>query len=98
VVMHNKAHSATMRRVAERFNARMGGAAGFDLIASDAIIEVETSATLNQGLQRLMAASGRRFVAVTNKEALPDAIRLTRATGIGVLGPRGEVVCDAARN
>ena len=96
--MQNKAHSATLRRVAERFNAQVGGAAGFDLVASDAVIEVETSATLNEGLQRLLAISGRRFLAVTNKEALPDAIRLTRATGIGVLGPRGEVVCEALRN
>lgn len=93
--MKNKAHSATIRRLAERFAATPGRQAGFDLVGPGVVIEVETSATLPAGVKRLQQAGGRRYVAVTNNESLEDALRLTHETGIGVLSPRGEIVRDA---
>lgn len=94
--MANKAHSAVVRRLHERYGTGHVSPNGYDLHIGDLFIEVETSATLAEGLQRLAAVAGRRYVAVTNREALPDALALTASTGIGVMDPWGNVVRDAA--
>ena len=91
--MANKAHAATVRRLSERYRIPAGKT--YDLAGEGLIIEVETAATLAEGLRKLQQASGRRFVAMTNKESLSDAVELTSATEIGVMGPRGEVVKEA---
>jgi hypothetical protein len=59
------------------------------------LVAVETSATLASGIEHLKMLPGRRFVAVTNREAIDDALRLVDGTGIGVLNPRGEIIRDA---
>jgi hypothetical protein len=90
--MANKAHAAVVRRLFERYGAGKPSANGFDVHFDDLIIEVETSATLSGGLERLRDVSGRRFLAVTNREALEEAMALTESTGIGVMDPWGDVV------
>ncbi len=91
--MANKAHAATVRRLADRYGVRAGQA--FDLAGEDLIIEVETAATVADGVRKLLHAGGRRFVAMTNQESIQDAVLLTTATEIGVMGPRGDVVKEA---
>ena len=59
------------------------------------VVEVETSATLAEGVARLRIGKGRRFVAVTNREALREALQLVEGTGIGVMDPQGDIVQDA---
>ena len=91
--MANKAHAAVVRRLTERYGVQ--GAAdmnGFDVHVGDLIIEVETTATLQEAVIKLKGASGRRFVAMTNREALEDAVALTNATDIGVMDPWGDIV------
>jgi hypothetical protein len=92
--MSNKAHAAVLRRLCERYG---GGRCrppcnGFDVQVDDLIIEVETTATLRPAVQRLEQADGRRFIAVTNREAIPEAVAVTRGTQIGVMDPWGEIV------
>jgi hypothetical protein len=96
--MANKAHSAVVRRLHERYGTGCVNLNGYDLHVGDLFIEVETSATLVEGLQRLQFAAGRRYIAVTNREALPDALALTATTGIGVMDPWGNVVREAAES
>jgi hypothetical protein len=91
----NKAHTAVVRRVAARWGGIVGPAEGPDILLPDGQIEVETSATLALSVERLKAASGRRYVAVTNKETVPEALRLVEGTGIGVLNSHGDVLFDA---
>ncbi len=91
--MANKAHAATVRRLADRYKVRASQA--FDLAGEGLIIEVETAATVADGVRKLLQAGGRRFVAMTNKESISDAVLLTSATEIGVMGPRGDVVKEA---
>ncbi len=93
--MANKAHAATVRRLADRYGVQAGPA--FDLAGEGLIIEVETAATLADGVRKLLHAGGRRFVAMTNQESIQDAVLLTSATEIGVMGPRGDVVKEAGR-
>jgi hypothetical protein len=90
--MANKAHAAVVRRLIQRYGAPEVASNGFDVHVGDLLIEVETSATLRQGLEKLLAATGRRYLAVTNREAIEDALALTAATEIGVMDPWGEVV------
>jgi hypothetical protein len=61
------------------------------------VVEVETSATLATGVARLRSGTGRRFVAVTNRESLREALQLVDGTEIGVMDPQGEIVREAGR-
>jgi hypothetical protein len=61
------------------------------------IIEVETAATVADGIRKLLSAGGRRFVAMTNQESVEDALVVARTTDIGVMSPRGDIVKDCGR-
>ena len=93
--MVNKAHTATMRRIASRYGGTIGQDGRADIAAGDILIEVETAATLTEGIARLLSHDCRRYIAVTNRESLPEALRLTAGTGIGVMNPQGDIVRDA---
>jgi hypothetical protein len=93
--MANKAHAATLRRLSERYGIPSGQS--FDLAGGDLIIEVETAATVADGIRKLLQAGGRRFIAMTNQESVHDALLMTRATEIGVMSPRGDIVKEAGR-
>ena len=95
--MANKAHTATIRRICERYGGVSGEAQGIDIIGETMLVEVETTATLEEGVARLLELPGLRYVAVTNKEAVAEAIQLTAKTGIGVMDPHGNIV-RAARD
>lgn len=93
--MANKAHTATTRRLAQRFGGAIGRDGQPDVTAGDMLIEVETAATLAEGIARLVPLEGRRYVAVTNREALAEALRLTEGTEVGVMTPQGEIVRES---
>src|SRR5438067_6045101 len=90
--MANKAHAAVVRRLIERYGVGGENSNGFDVHIDDLIIEVETTATLQGAVEKLRRASGRRFIAVTNREAISDALAVTGTTDIGVMDPWGEVL------
>lgn len=100
----NKAHTATAKRIAKRYGLVFTRAAddaeadvtGVDPHGRPMVVEIETSATLGDAVARLTKHTGLVYVAVTNKEALIDAVRLTKDTPIGVMDPRGDVVKECA--
>lgn len=104
----NKAHTATANRIARRYGLsvnkqpaeQVGHRDAVDLQGHDErgelAIEVETSATLAEGVARLRNRTGRVYIAVTNKEALIEAVRLTKDTPIGVMDPQGDIVTECA--
>lgn len=94
--MVNKAHTATLRRIAKRYGGETGNDDRADIVAGDMVIEVETAATLSAGVARLSSQSCRRYVAVTNRESLDEALRQTEGTGIGVMDPQGNIVREAS--
>src|SRR5262245_56021278 len=96
IAMTNKAHAAVVRRLNERYGLGGENSNGFDVHVGDLIIEVETTATLREAVSKLRRASGRRFIAVTNREALEDALAVTGTTEIGVMDPWGDIVREAA--
>lgn len=100
-VAENKAHTAAVRRIARRYGAASPNGepqVGPDVVVGDMTIDVETSATLAAGIARLQDLTGQRFIAVTNKESLAEAIALTSGTGIGVMDAQGEIVRSATEH
>jgi rRNA-processing protein FCF1 len=92
----NKAHTATVHRIAKRYNLKTGGDGD---IAGDGIcIEVETTASISEGIHRLAARSGRVYVAITNKEGLQDALRLAEGTRVGVMNPQGDIIKECSES
>ena len=96
--MGNKAHTATARRIAKRYGATFQDNGGLDVETGSMTIAVETSATLSAGVALLQPLVGERYIAVTNKEALTEALRLTDGTPIGVMDSHGNIVKAAACN
>ena len=89
---NSKSHATTINRIARRYSGRVNPIEGPDIQTHEMIIEVETQATLHQGLRYLKACQGPVYLAVTNMEALPDALRVTHGTPIGVMDPKGNIL------
>ena len=88
---HNKAHTATGNRIARRFQTEFTPDRKFDIEVGDLKVDVETSASVGQALERLQPEPGRVYVAMTNKDGLADAVQL--ATGrVGIMDSHGNVV------
>jgi hypothetical protein len=94
--MPNKAHTATARRIAARWGGAIRSDGAPDIVLPDGAIEVETSATLEEGLEKLLRCNGYRYLAVTNKETVPAALERANGTGIGVLDSHGAVLLEAS--
>jgi hypothetical protein len=90
--MSNKAHTATLRRIAKRYGGMIGTDGQADITAGEMVIEVETAATLAAGINKLKSHACKRYVAVTNQEAIVEALRMTAGTDIGVMNPQGDIV------
>lgn len=93
--MANKAHATVVRRLTERYGVGGENSNGFDVHIGNLIIEVETTATLCEAVEKLRRTPGRRFIAVTNREAIEDAVAITGKTDIGVMDPWGDVIREA---
>ncbi len=86
----NKAFAATVNRLLRRY----GGEFNLDLGVQSAkgLIAVETGATVGRTVRRLLAAEGARYLAVTNREVIPDALEAVNDYPIGVMDPQGRVI------
>jgi hypothetical protein len=91
----NKAHTATANRIAQRLGTSYNAGDGFDIHTDELIIEVETTATVHQGIDRLNQTPGRVYVALTNKDGVREALRLAAGTRVGVMDPQGKVIKES---
>ena len=92
--MSNKAHTATLNRIRHKYGVSEP-CEPFDIRTNDMIIEVETSATIAQAIERLQSQTLPTYIAVTNKEGIKLAQSLVRETSIGVMDPKGEIVVQS---
>jgi hypothetical protein len=90
MVRENKAHTTTINRILCRYKGTSG--LDFDVQTSEGIVEVETEATIRRGIRQLKKFRGPVYLAVTNREALPEALRATAGSRIGVMDPHGNIV------
>ena len=91
----NKAHTATANRIARRYGAHYNHGDGIDIQCDRFAIEVETTATILEGIVRLELCPCPVYVAVTNREAVSEALRLTTGKRVGVMDPQGNIVKQA---
>ena len=93
----NKAHTATANRIAQLYGTRYNAGDGFDIRTGELIVEVETTATVHEGIDRLRQTPGRVYVALTNKDGVREALRLAAGTHVGVMDPQGNVVKESGQ-
>ena len=91
----NKAHTATANRIAQVLGATYNSGEGHDIQANGVVVEVETTATVENGIARLAATQGRSYVALTNKDGVREALRLAAGTKVGVMDPQGNIVKES---
>ena len=90
--VQNKAHTATTNRIAKRYGAMVNPDGNPDIQSQGLTVEVETTASVAAGIRRLQNFEGPVFVAVTNREALEDALHRASRTRVGVMDPQGEII------
>jgi hypothetical protein len=88
----NKAHAVAANRIAKRYGTTVSENGQPDVQTPAVTIEIETSPTIREAVRRLTNADRPAFVAVTNKEALADALRYAHNTTVGVMDSHGAIV------
>jgi hypothetical protein len=86
----NKAHTATVNRLAERYHGHPTNDG--EIVADEFSIFVTTTATLADAVEMLNHRAGQVYVAITNREGVREAVRATEGTHVGVMRPDGEIV------
>ena len=81
-----------MNRIAQRYGVRPTPDGPFDIQAENFSIDVETSASLDEAVEKLRIQSGPVYIAVTNKEGIHLALSKTEDTTIGIMDPQGGIV------
>ncbi len=97
MVRGNKAHTTTVNRIVRKYSGKLGRDEQVDVRTSKGMVAVETEATISRGIRRLRRFHCPVYVAVTNKEALPEALRATNGSRIGVMDPQGNIVKQSER-
>jgi hypothetical protein len=89
----NKALTATLNRIVGRY----GGETNEDdhIHADVGVIVVTTSATVAEMIEALAQRKEAVYVAMTNREAVRDAMRAADGTKVGVMNPDGDIVRPA---
>ena len=90
--VENKAHRATANRIAHGLGVDYEPGGEFDILADSVTIEVETTATVSQAISRLETRAGRVYVALTNRDGVEEALRLTANSRVGVMDSRGNII------
>ena len=90
--MGNKAHTATLNRICTRYGFTPSDSEDHDIKAEGIIIDVETSSSVGQAVDRLKELEGPVYIAITNNEGLRFVKEKVAGTHIGVMDPRGNVV------
>jgi hypothetical protein len=88
----NKAYTATLNRLVYRYQVMPNGDELFEIVTPELKILVATTATVHEVVDRLREFSTPVYIAMTNREGVPDAIRATHGTRIGVMDPAGEII------
>jgi hypothetical protein len=90
---HNKAVTATINRLMDRYGGR--ATADGKIMSPTATIAVATSATAAEVIAELADRGGPVYVAMTNQEAVRDALRIADGTRVGVMQPDGSIARQA---
>ncbi len=95
ILRTNKAHTATANRIARRLQTVVNTGSGFDIQADGITIEVETTASMLSGEERLSSVPGRVYIAMTNKDGVKSALAATDGSRVGIMDPYGNIVRES---
>lgn len=95
-IHRNKAHTATVNRLAQRYHGHPTEEG--EIIADEFSIYVTTTASLTDAVEMLNARGGQVYVAITNREGIREAVRAVEGTHVGVMRPDGEIVKASTPN
>ncbi len=92
----NKAHTATANRIAKLYGAEVQDHPDKpDIQIGLFAIEVETTATMADAIERLSDVAGKVYVAATNQDGVIDALSLVNGTKVGVMDPQGQILRES---
>jgi len=94
--VENKAHTATANRIAQMFGVKYRPGERFDIQTDSVTIEVETIATVSDAIETLESTPGKVYVALTNRDGVDEALRLTDGSRVGVMDSKGNIVRDCS--
>ena len=90
-------HDKIAERLAKKFGTEYKKSKGIDIVTKNKVIEVETKKeSLSQGINQIKRSSKARYLAV-NKLNINNALKATKGTGIGIMGPSGRIIKMARR-
>ena len=92
-VRKNKAYTATINRLTQRYGGRPTDEG--EIVLDDFTVIVTTTATVADAVEMLSARPGRVYIALTNREGLREGLRAVEGTRVGVMQPDGEIIKDS---
>ena len=95
--MSSSKHDAVATRIANKRRAEYNKGQGPDIVTADAAIEVETAATVKDGLRQLQGFRKPVYIAAADQKALDAALQATDGKTVGVMDEHGKIVRRSTR-
>ena len=93
----SKSHKTTANRLAKKYGTEYNTGKGADIKANKVAIEVETAETVADGMRQLLGYKKPVYIAGTNKEAVKNALEVTKGTTVGVMDNQGKIIKESTR-
>jgi hypothetical protein len=95
--MPSKKHDDAAKKIAKKYKVDYNLGQGADIQSSRAVVEVETSSTVQDGLRQLQGYRKSVYIAGADKKAIEKALEVTEGTTIGVMDQNGNIIKRSSR-
>ncbi len=95
--MAKSKHDQTAERLAKKEGTEYNRGQGADIQGGRRVIEVETEATVRDGLLQLRGYQKPVYIAGADEKATQAALEATKGTTVGVMDDKGNVVRSSSR-
>lgn len=95
--MAKSKHDKVAGRIAKKQGVKYNKGPGADIQGSRRVIEVESPNTIGDAGRQLQGHQKPAYVAVTDSNLIPKAIKHYANTTIGVMGPSGKIFKRSTR-
>lgn len=90
-------HDQTAERLAKKEGTEYNRGQGVDVQGNRRVIEVETEATVRDGLRQLQGHQKPVYIAGADAQATQAALEATEGTTVGVMDDKGNIVKSSSR-
>ena len=90
-------HDETAKRIARKKDTPYNRGQGPDVQTSRQIIEVETAATVSDGMRQLQGFRKPVYIAGSDAQATKKALERTKGTTVGVMDETGQIIKRSSR-